>query len=477
MRDFLETLDGSGKSPRPIQIDWLKHFRSQLSRTRIHTLNAPPGIGKSFLARTLQRSFPSCAILSPNNLLVDQYCATYSELNAVKGEDNYETPDAYTRSRNLAETSANVFNPLSYYYFYLSRPHLDKPSVVIIDEAHKLGEMLLMTITQALSVEYYNIPEDLSDVEFAAWLDKITSKLETFSEATTGPRARFGKIYRRLKIVNEYLKENLHKVKISYEMRTPFTGKKRFGDRKPEPALHLIIQPLVVPVELMDTIFGPRTRIVLFSGSITDFHVKELFPKETAIDFIQYEPLAPIENRPIFYKPVTWADRKNPKVLADSIRKIYEEQGRPNTLVHLTYSMAKEVGPLLFDLRPLTHTKESKTDTLATFKKRGGILLASGMAEGVDLPGDLCRLIIIPNLLWPNKGDQAVEKRLALPNGQFWYSLETVMTFVQQVGRGVRGETDACTTFILDPTFKGLINKEPIKARLTKGFLNSIHWS
>ena len=83
-------------------------------------------------------------------------------------------------------------------------------------------------------------------------------------------------------------------------------------------------------------------------------------------------------------------------------------------------------------------------------------------------------MILIPCLLWPNKGDQAVKKRLALPNGQFWYTLETIMTLVQQVGRGVRGETDSCMTIVFDCMLESTIRKKAIKDRLTKGFFNSV---
>ena len=39
---------------------------------------------------------------------------------------------------------------------------------------------------------------------------------------------------------------------------------------------------------------------------------------------------------------------------------------------------------------------------LDLFKKRGGILLASGMAEGVDLPDDLARFCVIVKIPYPS---------------------------------------------------------------------------
>lgn len=460
-------LDGTGKAARDIQLDYFTHLDTNWRSCRIHGLAGPPGIGKSFIARTVQRTYNDVAIITTNNLLVDQYCETYPELVAIKGKDYYADEREYRMARKEALYSPCVFNPLSYYYFFLSNPHAVRPSTVVIDEAHKLGEMMLMTISKAFPLDTYSIPQDLDDEGFFYWLEDQVKKLGRFyhpdSPHQNKRRDFLSRRYEALILLYNYLKTNLHTVKIFYEMRETKPNKRR---------MHLVVQPLVMPADLLTTIFGPTTKILLMSGSLTEFHLEELFPKEKAIDFKNYEPLAPPENRPVDFKPLR--NRKELAEMANTIRTIYENENRPNTIVHTSYRQAKELAPLLKDISVLVHDKETKYDVLDKFKKDGGILLACGMAEGVDLPGDACRLIIIPRLLFPNLGDQAVKKRLALPNGQLWYDLETIMTTVQQIGRGVRSATDSCTTYMLDPLFPKVIDKT--RRYLTKGFLEAIQW-
>jgi Rad3-related DNA helicase len=203
--------------------------------------------------------------------------------------------------------------------------------------------------------------------------------------------------------------------------------------------------------------------------------MQELFPDEDAIDFISYEPLAPIENRPIYYTPLPKDSRKDPKTIAAEIKRLYLAKNKPNTMIHVSYQMAKQLAPLLKDLKVIVHDKETKQEALERFRAKGGIMLASGMAEGVDLPGDQCRLLIIPLLLYPNLGDSAVKKRMVLKDGSLWYALTTMMTTVQQLGRGVRSATDSCETYMLDCRFPNLINTTG--KYLTQGLKNSIKWN
>ena len=472
MKDFLSVLDGSEFAPRSIQEEYFKHLTKQLEVTKYHVLSGPPGIGKSYIARTIQRTLRNTAIITPNNALVDQYTNSYKELNGLKGKDYYDEPNGYIEAKMRAEYEDTVFNPLSYYYFHASNKNATKATTVVIDEAHKLADLLVLTLSQSFSCKYYGIPEGLSEAQFITWLGTMVGKLKGIStiQRPNMNQVRLINKFEKLALLYEYLKVKANKLDITYEQRK---------DRAGKPFTCLVTTPLEVPITLLDTIFGPNTRIILMSGTINQFDIDELLPGKK-VDFFEVGALAPQENRLIHVgKTLPKVDRKNLAKQAIIIRDLYIKHKKVNTMIHVSYADAPWLGRELLKLDKklpiITHKKEDKDVALSKFKKIGGILLASGMAEGVDLPGDACRLLIIPRLLYPNMGAEGVKKRLNLPNGKMWYPLSTMMTTIQQLGRGVRGPTDWCHSYILDSTVARLI--DTTNKYLTKDLKDSIVWT
>lgn len=94
--------------------------------------------------------------------------------------------------------------------------------------------------------------------------------------------------------------------------------------------------------------------------------------------------------------------------------------------------------------------------TLSLYKNRpGGVLLASSMQRGVDLPDDLCRVQVVMKVPYLSLGDPQVAARLKAPGGQEWYDLAALRTLVQSTGRGMRHRDDWCVTYVVDSQFGG----------------------
>lgn len=117
-------------------------------------------------------------------------------------------------------------------------------------------------------------------------------------------------------------------------------------------------------------------------------------------------------------------------------------------LTNLFAALARTRGRLMVGTRQDDGLEDLKSST------RSHVLISPRMREGVDLPGDDCRFILIPKLPFPNFGDPIICARNATDPS---YATDlTARTIVQMFGRGMRSTTDYCLGVITDaqwPTF------------------------
>ena len=178
----------------------------------------------------------------------------------------------------------------------------------------------------------------------------------------------------------------------------------------------------------------------------------------------------PVEHRRIYACGVTDVTRANraealPE-LAKALRRIMDRHPRERILVHtVSYATSRA---LEFELRGVRRiitfdNADEKGMALAEYRRTpDGVLLAAGMDRGVDLPDDLCRVLVVLKVPWPDLGDAQVKARVegtgltgraARWEGQQWYREQTLRSLVQMTGRGVRHIEDWCVTYILDRQF------------------------
>ena len=82
------------------------------------------------------------------------------------------------------------------------------------------------------------------------------------------------------------------------------------------------------------------------------------------------------------------------------------------------------------------------------------ILVGPTLNEGIDLPGDQCRFIIILKCPYPNLGDRYVKEKIKY--FPLWYNASTSNNIIQGIGRGIRYNGDWCVTYIFDGCFWNL---------------------
>lgn len=151
------------------------------------------------------------------------------------------------------------------------------------------------------------------------------------------------------------------------------------------------------------------------------------------------------------------------KSLKPMIYKICSSQfkGQRGMIQTGSYANAKEIydnAPTYVKERMLLYNNsKEKTEAITIHQmSKDTILIGPTLVEGIDLPGDQCRFIIILKIPYPVIVDRYVKKKMEL--FPLWYNSTTSNIIIQGIGRGNRYKDDYCTTYILDACFLSLYN-------------------
>ena len=462
--DFLKRFDSSGRKPRPIQEEVLKWISTNWS-SKILCLNMPVGSGKSACAKAIADA-TNGHVITPSNILIDQYTADYPKHNFLKGKHHYtcvnmgischtwtneceEKPCEgcpYVKSKHRAfDEESTFFNPMS--LFYITKDERwTEPRTLVVDEAHQLSSMLLMLSGFTIAYKTYRFPKNCTnELVLIDWLDKQIQGLRRQIIIHMRDKKRVQQLGNDLSaFINA--RNGISEDPQNYAI---WTDK---GVHRGRPELFLHVKPLSPPRNLVNSLLKSRN-LILMSGTLFPTDVKDLLG-DVSYKLLDLPSPIPKENRPVYYRPVPFPMNVStpPQKIVDAIEAILDKHPGENSIIHVTYSLSAQICKL-FKYPILFNDKSNKESVVEQFKKTGGIFLAAGCAEGIDLKDDLCRVNIIPKLPYPNLGDPIVKKRMKLEDGTTWYDACIFKTLIQQVGRSTRSMTDYSATYILDPNF------------------------
>ena len=170
---------------------------------------------------------------------------------------------------------------------------------------------------------------------------------------------------------------------------------------------------------------------------------------------------------PIYYIPtykMSYADKETsfPKIQQLCLKIMQANNGARGMIHTGSYENARmfyNSVPAEFRKRLFLYgNPKQKEEVMPSFKySQNGILIGPTLTEGIDLPNDYCRFIILMKVPYPNITGKLVKKKIELfPT---WYTNTTSNVIIQSIGRGVRNENDYCTTYILDGCFGTLYQK------------------
>jgi Rad3-related DNA helicase len=379
----------------------------------------------------------------------------------------------YTEARRKAQEEPTFFNPLSLFYCPPKKEGCDSDTI-IIDEAHSLLSMLRDLTTKTFSKRKWGFDPDAvaTEIGFDKWLTRQISKIAKLANQYKKVPKEYAKLSREhssLTLLQSALRFDMQNYVISLEEE--FHPKLGYD-------VKLSVAPILVPHNMIQRLLGDR-RIILMSGTLFSEDIKELVGHKETKYYDLPSPI-PVDNRLIHYRPIDGKMNKDTPVaqIVAMIEQDLRLHPNLNTIIHTTYGMQEPIAELLklSHSRVLTNTPDTKSEVLLDFKTNGGIFVAAGCSEGLDLKDDIARLNIIPKIDLPNLGDKTVIKRKALDRGENWFRQQGLKLTIQRWGRSTRHEKDFSTTIVHDPNLPRLVLDEQKTGYVPKYFTESLRW-
>ncbi|MEF8784435.1 MAG: ATP-dependent DNA helicase [Haloarculaceae archaeon] len=477
-------------------------------------VRAPTGSGKSLLARAIagcarrtgsgDPTAPARAYYTtPQVSQLDdvESDSLLADLSIIRGKNNYscilpgetDTPVnqapcvrerefdcevkhrcPYFSDRTIAANQSIAAMTLAYFMQTAGSDVFGTRDVVVIDEAHGLGNWAEMYATIELSPE--TVPfwdeakapdiEDLDDAaEYADYLQTLsTRRLEQLrgnAELTpeeASERDRVNELRSDLKWFAE-------------EYRDPESATTWVVDQPDGEGTRVTIKPMSPERYLKHTVWDRGTKFALLSATILN---KEAFcanvglaPENVAL--VEVPHTFPVENRPLYdvtQGKMTYEHREEtlPKI-ARTLVRIMQHHPDEKGLVHChSYAIQDQLQSLLADFgvgsRVRSHESADRDGQLAAWKRADDpdVFLSVKMEEALDLEGDLCRWQLLCKAPYPNTRDSRVAHRLE--EGQWaWYYRTALRTVIQACGRVVRAPDDHGATYLADSSLVDLFER------------------
>ena len=489
---------------RPHQPPAIEAILQAFKDVNVVVLDAPTGSGKTLIAEAVRRMMAARALYVCNTIsLQQQFIGDYKYAKLLMGRSNY-TPELIGEGEWKTATCADCSKPTcplcsserTCPYSCAKMEAVGSPLTVlntqyllnegnrqglfrgrelmVMDEADTLEKELMRYAGVEISkrrCEQYGLrePEKVTvSSSWPTWFDCTIKNLRQHRLRISGQTLRS----QRERNYLERLLDQLRWIRPQIEEGWVYTGGNGYISFKPV-TVEDVGKKLLWPL-------GRKWLLMSATPISGEMMVRELGWEEN-FEVVRVPHTFPVENRRVSIRPVANMSRKanERQQLIAGIRKIISTSNE-RTLIHtVSYDLAVHISEALEGSgRPvLTYRTSGDKDRVLKSARLhpDGIIVAPSFDRGIDLPDDLCRIVIVAKIPFPYLGDRQVSKRMHGPNGQQWYSVQTVRTLVQMCGRGVRHKDDWCKTYILDSAFADLYRKN--KRLFPNWFIESIDWS
>lgn len=443
------------KTPRGPQKETLEAIESLWNSSDVFLVDAPVALGKSAIAITIAKWAAAkgltSSILTKDRMLVNQYAADYPSLAVLRAARDYvcktygNAQRAKAKMRKHWKVHRDMDKCEGCQRLYLdttkARTSVKSPipllcnmhthlahrlykKVLIIDEAHNLVPFLQELHTKHFWRKDINFPpKSWSRNDLKKWAEKDPS-------AVPAP-------------LLEELRRDVPRFSLVRDFATYFGN---WEER-------LSMVPFDVRGEAPFMWPGKGTKLVFLSATINQKDLERIGLEDRRWSHIDTGSVIGPERRPIYIDAVdSMAFRnqsRNMPELVSYVRAVWTHYGKTRGLVHVPYNLAEKLKQLGKGLPLFFHDKKNKQSQFSSWLRSDqGILIASGMTEGLDLAGEKARWQVIGKVPWPSLADPVIKEWSERdPDSYVW---ETLKQIIQAGGRVCRGPEDFGATHIFD---------------------------
>ena len=478
-------------------------------------VRAPTGSGKSLLARAIAgcarppgQGSPSDATgayyTTPQVSQLDDVAGDplLEDLKIIRGKNNYncilpgetDTPVnrapcarergydcavqhrcPYFSDRAIASNREIAAMTLAYFMRTAGSDVFRKRDVVVIDEAHGIGEWAEMYATIDLNPRTVPIWDDLKVPAVDGDLDRMVDYADRLKSVCTSRKDDLlveNELTAEQAGMRDRLQELIGELKwFVDDYRNPESPTTWVVDQPDGEGTAITIKPMDPERYLHHTVWDRGNTFALLSATILN---KAAFCRQVGLNpenvaLVDVEHNVPVENRPLYdvtQGKMTYEHREEtlPRI-ARTIVRIMQRHPEEKGLVHAhSYAIQEKLERLLREFgvgdRIWMHDRENRDAELEAWKATDepAVFMSVKMEEALDLKGDLATWQVLCKAPFLNTGDSRVAYRLE--QGQWaWYYRAALRTVIQACGRIIRQPEDEGATYVADSSLLDLFER------------------
>ena len=439
------------KTPRGSQESVLRTVEKNFNKYDVFVIRVPVAGGKSAIGTTIQgwclENKASAGLLTPNNMLRDQYLNEFDGLHTLKAQKDYWLERYQMSVKDFMKQKKVKFGPKGCQYnedrklvkrvgtpivvnFMSYLAHSLHRNVMIVVEAHKMLPMLQSLHATKLWRFKEGYPADLKTVQqLLLWMESRSS------------------LSKNMKKLRGELKS------LTATSTIQFTTDYYMGAEKD------CIKIIPMDISSEAPVLWPKKtkKIVMMSATINETDVDNMGLGTRKVLYIDVESEIPENQRPIVFNPVGSMSKKNREdtlpSLIKEIERITGEHSEQKGFIHATYETAAILRRSFGDnSRFIFHGANDKQERFQLFlnsaPESGMVFVGSGMHEGIDLKGTKGAYQIITKT--PFLSLASPQYRYLAANKPREYIWLTTKEMLQASGRICRTPQDYGKTYILD---------------------------